>query len=414
MRRMLCVVAAIWCASAARAQQQQTFVVSGFLSGRSVKATGQPSWLQGGFGRLDYGGPAVNKTGTVTKAIAQMGVDWRPSRYFEVHAEGLARTQQSGDGGRKAGLVQAYVDLKLPFGTVDEIQLRAGQFFLPTSRENRGNLWTSPYTVSFSAINTWIGQEARPVGLDLQWKRGFYFTFGATAFRNNDTMGTLLGWRGWTIGNRLSVYNEVLPLPPITSLTKTDFFGKQRPDGTVSFEKDLDGRTGVSERVRFQVPERGLIQFTHVDNRGDHLLHRGEYAWATRYNQISAELGDPQTIILASEWMKGKTAMGPLQVAHIDVGFQSAYLLVSRKTGKVRLSLRGDTFSTRDRAHAASNEYGEDGHAWTVASLYDLTQSLRIALELTKISGSRRAAQESGFNPNGGGRTLIVEFRYKF
>ena len=31
--------------------------------------------------------------------------------------------------------------------------MRAGEFFLPTSRENRGNLWTSPYAITFSTLN---------------------------------------------------------------------------------------------------------------------------------------------------------------------------------------------------------------------------------------------------------------------
>ena len=42
------------------------------------------------------------------------------------------------------------------------------------------------------------------------------------AFRNNDSMGALLAWRGWSVGNRLSVYDEVLPLPPLTTLRCTN------------------------------------------------------------------------------------------------------------------------------------------------------------------------------------------------
>jgi hypothetical protein len=412
MKTIIAGIAALAIATVASAQTQ-SFSLNGFLIGRDVRATGQPSWLEGGFGRLDYGGNGVDDTRNVRQSIAQIGADWTPSRYFDVHVSGLGRTKPEGDQGKSAGVVEAYVDGRLIFGN-DTIQLRAGQFFLPTSRENRGPLWSSPYTLSFSAINNWIGQEVRPVGLDLQWQRGFYFTFGATAFRDNDTMGTLLAWRGWTVGDRLSVFNEVLPLPPLRSLTQSDFLGFQRADGTVPFEHDLDHRTGYSERVRFTLPERATIQLLHLDNRGDRQLYGGEYSWKTRYDQVSAQVGNPDTVILAAEWMGGSTAMGLPQFPNVDVGFRSSYVLLSRKQNRTRLSIRGDRFATTDRAHAAEDDYGERGHAITVTVMYDLSQQVRGSLEWTRITGDRLAAQQSGFNPNTTGKALTAELRYSF
>src|SRR5260370_25858400 len=182
------IVASIIALAAGAQAQQQTFSVTGILSGRTVRATGQPSWLTGGFGRLDYGGPAAGQSRTVSQAVGQIGADWKPSRFFDVHVDGLARTQPSGYRGRSSGLVQAFADLRLPIGSTDEIQLRGGQFFLPPSRENREALWSSPYTISLAAINNWMGQGVRPVGLDLRWKRGIYFTIDPNDFSNNDTL----------------------------------------------------------------------------------------------------------------------------------------------------------------------------------------------------------------------------------
>ena len=39
--------------------------------------------------------------------------------------------------------------------------------FLPTSRENVDPLWQSPYTLTLSSLNTWIGEEVRLAGLDV-------------------------------------------------------------------------------------------------------------------------------------------------------------------------------------------------------------------------------------------------------
>ena len=95
-------------------------------------------------------------------------------------------------------------------------------------------------------------------------------------------MGALLAWRGWAIGNRLSTYSEVLPLPPLSSLETS--FPLQRKDGTKPFGTDLDGRTGYSARVRYSDPQPANVIYTYLDNRGDRELHRGEYAWATKFH----------------------------------------------------------------------------------------------------------------------------------
>jgi len=53
-----------------------------------------------------------------------------------------------------SGLLEAYVEWRLETGFGHRWTLRAGQFFLPTSRENIGILWTSPYTLTLSALNS--------------------------------------------------------------------------------------------------------------------------------------------------------------------------------------------------------------------------------------------------------------------
>jgi hypothetical protein len=394
--------------------QQQTFRIFGYLEGRTVSIQSPPSWLTGGFGRFGNGAIGATDHRNLAEAAAQLGAEWTPSKYFDTHIQGLGRTQASGARGRAAGIAEAYVDGRAFFGSTDEVQLRAGQFFLPTSRENKEELWMSPYTITWSALNTWIGEEVRPVGLDLQWKHGFYITAGVTAFRDNDTMGTLLAWRGWAVGNRLSVYDEVLPLPPLESLVHGDFTGKQRADGTRPFERDLDGRTGFSERIRFSLPERANIQLTHLDNRGDRRLYRGEYSWATKYDQVSAEVGNNEGTILAAEYMTGTTGMGQPQFAHVDIGFTSGYVLVSSKRGRWRTTLRAERFSTSDHVDVASNEYGESGHAYTAVLLYEPNDSTRAAIEYMKMTGARPSVSESGGNPSLDGRTVTLELRHRF
>jgi hypothetical protein len=392
---------------------QSPFRLSGVLSGRSVYATGQPSWLNGGFGRFDVGASAAGESHSDLLASLQLGADWTPVQWFDLHLSGVARRDADGAGGKRAGLVEGYVDFR-----AGEVQLRAGEFFLPTSRENKDELWTSPYTMTLSAWNSWIAQEVRPIGVDLEWRHlgsNTVTTLAGTAFKGNDSMGALLAWHGWTVGNRLSVHNEVLPLPPLFSLKDPRMFGaNQRPDGTLPIGSDLDGRIGYSARFRVSLPERGMLQIARVDNLGDRRLHRGEYAWATTFNVISGELGNRDATILAAEYGFGKSGMGFAPDARVQMNFDAGYILLSRKVSKMRYSARFDTFATEDKDHSIAETNTEHGRSWTFAAFYEPNEHLRTGLELVNVTGNRRAAVESGADPNTDARTLTAEIRYRF
>src|SRR5206468_5099300 len=119
---------------------QPAFQLHGFVSARGIYTSGQPSWLQGGFGRLDTGAGDVNEHRMLALGVAQIGAEWAPASWIDLHAHGVARRDQSGAGGRRAGVVAAYVDVQS-----EHFQARAGQLFLGTSRENVGPRGSSPY-----------------------------------------------------------------------------------------------------------------------------------------------------------------------------------------------------------------------------------------------------------------------------
>ena len=401
------------------AANAQTFRLSGFVTARGVYTRSQPSWLEGGFGRLDTGARDARSSSTTNVDVLQIGADWTPATWIDVHIGAQARKEPAADGVNRAGLVDAFVAVRKDFGA-NHFQLRAGQFFLGTSRENRDNLWNSPYSISYSALNKWIGEEFRPAGAELEWRRERAnfdtVTVGASLFGNNDTMGTLLAWRGWSVGERVSVYGELLPLPNLFSFHDEDMFEDQR-DGTIPFQSDLDGRIGYTARVRYQRPERGSIQFTRVDNRGDldeYPSGEGvEYAWLTRFNIIGADVKSDRETTLLGEYCWGTTAMGFPPHATVDASFYTWYVLVSQPLGRNRFSARFDVFQTADRDHTAETN-SENGRAWMLTWLYDIRPSLRAGVEFLSVTGERIAAAESGYDPNMDGRTLTLELRYRF
>ena len=331
-------------------------------------------------------------------AVAQLGIEWRPSQHFDIHVSGIAREDDP-------GLIEAYADARLILG-LDEVQLRAGQVFLPTSRENKDELWASPYTINFSALNTRIAEEFRPIGVDIEWRhvlqRGHIVTTALTGFRGNDSMGALLGWRGWSVGNRLSAYDEVLPLPPLSP-----FFASQRDDGTKPFGQDLDGKTGYAARVRWSVPQRGNVQYAYVDNRGDRELHRGEYAWETSFHILGAEIGNPDDLVVAAEYMRGSTGMG-FEPAFVQGDFYAAYALVSAKRARNRWTARFDLFGVDEKDFSLGGPNDESGQSWTLAWLFDVTPKVRAGAEFTQVTGNNFAGEDAN------GRSVTVELRYTF
>ena len=408
--KLLAAILALLLAGTAGAQQ--TLFVRGFLTGRIAGTTGPSSWMEGTeWGRFDVadGKPALT---------GELGIDWNPSKHFGAHVHGLARAEPEEFKGERYGLVAAFVEGR--FGSEqNHFQIRGGQFFLPTSRENKGDLWSSPYTISFSALNTWMGQEVRPVGVDLEYRHTTAsfnsLTIGATAFQDNDTMGTLLAWRGWTVGNRLPVYDELVPLPPLWSLP---VFTQQNLEGSTPFRNDLDGMTGWAARAKYSVGDRGNIQITRLDNRGDYELYGDEYSWNTKFTAIGGEIGSTESTVLAAEYLVGYTAMGPyldfLPGRPVIVDFDAWYALLSHKRGRNRFSARIEGFTMTDEDNGNSETSDEDGYAWTFAWLFELTPHLRTGLEFTQVVAESTMAAESGQDANTDGRSLLLEVRYGF
>src|SRR5882762_1660393 len=79
---------------------QSTFHLHGFLSAREIYTSGQQGWLQGGFGRFDTGAADVDDHRLVTLGVAQIGAEWAPTSWLDLHAHGVARRDQQGSAGK--------------------------------------------------------------------------------------------------------------------------------------------------------------------------------------------------------------------------------------------------------------------------------------------------------------------------
>jgi len=307
-------------------------------------------------------------------AQIQLGVDWRPFAGFGTHLHLLARNE--GDESRRShvGVVEAYAEKNLSVRT-GNVRILAGAFFLPTSRENVDSLWETPYTLTPSALNTWLGEELRPIGADVSYRHRLLrgtITGGATAFAGNDTFGELLIGRGWALDDRWSLLGEHL---------------ESRPAHYTSVSAENDHRIGWSARAKWN-DDAGAIQFTRIDNRSDALRYGELFGWATRFNIVGGDYAwRDWTAAAEAGW--GSTAIVTARGRFSsDIG--AAYVLVSRLVDKkFRVTLRADEYEVAN----------DRQHAWTAAVLWEALPHLRAGIEGIRAEDETRAA---------------IELRYRF
>ena len=160
------------------------------------------------------------------------------------------------------------------------------------SLENGDPGWQSPFTYSYSAINTWLGEEIRPLGAEWSLRRrlqGFRSAHEVRAFAagfyGNDPAGTLLFWRGWSLHDRQSRLNDELLIPPRPFST--------RPQNLSPF-METDHRPGGYAGVEWRYAQRALVQFARYDNRADpYSFSDGQWGWGTDFNHLAVQVSLP-------------------------------------------------------------------------------------------------------------------------
>jgi hypothetical protein len=302
-------------------------------------------------------------------AQLQLGLDWRPSVAFGSHLHLLARNDEDGSHRGRIGIVEAYLEQNAHIGR-GRLHLMEGAFFLPTSRENVDSLWESPYTISSSALNSWMGEELRPIGLDAFYRQPLgaagAVTGGVTAFAGNDTFGALPIDRGWDLSDRWTLLGEHVPV-------NARFF--------TSVSAENDHHLGWAARAKWN-NDSATLQVTHLDNRSDALRYGELYDWETPFTIVGGDYTWRDWTALA------ETGWGTTTIATSRGRFTSdiraSYLLLSRRIGKFRASVRGDEY-LRGQEH---------GHALTAALFWEGVPRLRGGIEGIVADGEKRLALE--------------------
>jgi hypothetical protein len=362
--------------------------------GYPATSTDLEPWIEGGEGKLRFGDDAglagnhfaAEYRGRITDTLRIKTV----LDYADDASSGL-------------DLTEAYLEWRPIPKSANQHTFRFGAFYPPVSLENSDVAWSSPFSTSWSTINTWLGEEVRPLGAEWRIRRRLGFAGSphelggfVSAFYGNDPAGTLLFWRGFALHDRQTRLNDKLPMPPMPVFGAGGVVVGAR-DQSVEPIEEIDDEPGYYAGIEWRYARRALVQLAHYDNRADPESFRdGQWGWNTSFTHVGAQVDLPGGFGLMSQWMGGATywligvtptGMRTPFTELVDDEFDASFLMLTRRLATPhRVSVRYDTF---DFAREEMNLTIDSGHAWTVAYEYEATPSLALAFEWLRIESTR-------------------------
>jgi hypothetical protein len=342
---------------------------------RLVGADAPAAVPDGGLGILRYGDDRDGlQLGRARVALSQ---DLGDLLSFKVDASAWGQHDRN-----PLDVTEAYLQLHpYPFGDW-RTRLKLGAFYAPLSLENRADGWESPYTLSSSALDSWVAQELRTIGAEfkLEW-------LGTHAGHDFDASAAF-GVYGWNqgAGSALSVSGFTI------SDWQGSLFGRvghgTYPFGPIDEYRQYDNHAGTYEGLDVHYLDRVTLEALHYDNHANPTADdevTGAYAWQTRFDTVGlrAENDDGWTAIV--QWMAGETFVEPDELGLLGWNFVTRYVLVSKRAGRNTVSARYDDFKVS--AEQASALGDQAGHAVTLAYRFEPNARWRFTLEAVRARG---------------------------
>ncbi|HTC51421.1 MAG TPA: hypothetical protein VK700_05750 [Steroidobacteraceae bacterium] len=279
-------------------------------------------------------------------------------------------------------VTEAYLQLH-PYPLGDwRARLKLGAFYAPMSLENRTDGWESPYTLSFSAMDSWVAQELRTIGTEL--KLEWLGTHSGHDFDASAAFG-VYGWNQGA-GSALSVSGFTI------SDWQGSLFGRvgrgSYPFGPIDEYHQYDNHAGTYEGLDVHYLDRVTLEALHYDNHANPTADdevSGAYAWQTRFDTVGlrAENDDGWTAIV--QWMAGETFVEPDELGLLGWKFVTRYVLVAKRAGRSTLSARFDDFQVAAQQTSSLGDQG--GHAVTLAYRFEPDAHWRFTLEGVRARG---------------------------
>ena len=370
----------------------QDFSLQGYADMRLVATPDETSWTHGGLGKTRYG----ERDGNASLASAAVTAHWQATPALAL----LADVRYQPNYGSAVSLSEAFARYRPVSTGAWRWSFKFGEFFPPISLENDALAWTSLWTLSSSAINTWVGEELRTFGGEFRLEhRSETDTVEAAValFGANDPAGEILSARGWALGDLVSGVGSRLREPDVYA----SLLGVAPPRRYDPFV-EIDHRVGVYANVNWRSAEYGQLTALYYDNRADpsdyHSFDHGDelFAWRTKFSSFGGQT-DLGHLTLIAQGMSGTTEIFPPGFRS-ETHFSSAYLLAGWTIGEWRPALRFDAFTTRTDAPFPS-ALNEHGNALTFALNWRPLDWLRLTGEALRVDSVRDQRLSLGLAP---------------
>jgi hypothetical protein len=410
-----CALAALW-ATPASAESDFKLISADTLEltgdVRIAALDGERSWVEGGYGKLRTSGG-----GSVVRVVPELGnvnLVWQPRFTWSLSAV-VVGSFQGGDR-TQAGLSQAYLNFRPMRSDKLAVSARAGLMWPPVSLEHEGPDWHVKDSITPSAINSWIGEEVRPVALEGTLSASLgrsKLRATAAVMAANDTSGTLLTFRGWALHDTTTLAFNRQPLPPLDPDIADYQAHFTHP--LLDIPNGFARRPGYYAKFAWQLPIPVRLELFRYDNRADPQSFNSdmEWGWWTRFNNLGlvANLG-PNTVLKAQA-MQGTTVMGFRESdgrRWVDDRFRSAFAMLVQSFGKVGVAVRAEAFDTRNHGSDVGDEYDDTGWSAMIAGRREWGPVTGL-VELLHVSSRRENREDLGLKPRQRQTQLQAEVR---
>jgi hypothetical protein len=367
----------------------QDYTLHGVLDFRATTAKTLPTYVDGGYGKFSSNDGA-------NLSVAQAGVEFTTDWQSGLTAR-LVANAYSDETETILGITEAFLKYRsIPNNAGYRWQIKAGIFYPEISLENNAYAWASKNTINSSAINTWIGEEIRLLGSELALTRlgkfnqsAYDITLAASAFVNNDTAGTLLSWHGWNIGNRQTLWADSRPIPNFFARRPGNDLDQQAPRSQPFIE--MDNKVGIHLRSQIKFVQKGEIALGYYDNLATpYIVENGQYVWRTRFSHLGFKWQLTNSLELSGQYLNGDTLMqSTSRVDVVNNDYTAAYLALSKKIKKHRLTVRLEEFSVTDNDQTLGDDNSEYGQSATANYTYRFNKPWLLSLEYNVINSER-------------------------
>jgi hypothetical protein len=374
------------------------------LDARAVATDARRSFLDGGLGKLRYGDD------TERLEFGRLRFAYRGA-FGEILHFAIDASAWSSSDTNPLDLTEAYLELRPIPTSAWRSRLKAGAFYPPISLEHRASGWTNPYTLSSSALNTWVGEELRTIGLqyELDWlgaQSGSAFDFGMTvaAYGWNDPAGVVVALRGFALHDRQT---------PLFGRLRTYAYGMR--ESRVLFA-EIDDRAGYYLGAHARYAGGTELRALHYDNRADPAAYDPrieDSAWRTKFDSIGFRHDSERDWTVIAQWLAGQTAIGPGSSDRWD--FDAAFVLGARQFGRHRFAARAESFAMTQTLASFPGPLARDrGTAWTLGWTFEPRERLEFNAELLQVDSNFNGRYALGEDPRAIERSLQLGVRYTF